>query len=128
MKRSLIRVVGQHCGVDMVALSAGVEVLIFICLQGHGSFSEYRYLFCRECCVLVLGGGGGSLLNPNMTLQWVPGLETFDSVNGFGIIEIKDWSELLDAVAILRTSKAWSKKEDEVCCTMPNARTEACMI
>lgn len=45
----------------------------------------------------------------------MPGLEDFDSVNGYGIIEIKDWSELLDAVAILRTTPFWSTKEDAVC-------------
>ena len=45
----------------------------------------------------------------------MPGLESFDSVNGFGIIEIKDWAELLDAVALLRTSGYWSADDDEVC-------------
>ena len=33
-------------------------------------------------------------------------------VNGYGIIEIKDWSELLDAVAILRLSNAWDEEKD----------------
>lgn len=34
-------------------------------------------------------------------------------VNGYGIIEVKDWSELLDAIAILRHSKHWDAEQDD---------------
>lgn len=34
-------------------------------------------------------------------------------VNGYGIIEVKDWSEMLDAVAILRQSQHWDMEKDD---------------
>jgi hypothetical protein len=34
-------------------------------------------------------------------------------VNGYGIIEVKDWSELLDAIAIIRQSEHWDAEEDD---------------
>lgn len=47
-------------------------------------------------------------MNPNLEFaQWVPGLEAFDSVVGFGIIEILLFSELLDALALLRGTPHW---------------------
>lgn len=47
----------------------------------------------------------------NGLLQWVPGLEGFDSVVGYGVIELLLISEMLDGLALLRGTPHWEEKE-----------------
>jgi hypothetical protein len=43
--------------------------------------------------------------------QWVPGLESFDSVVGYGLIELLLVSEMLDGLALLRGTPHWTEKD-----------------